>query len=222
MPYSAHLTMREARAQYFEDNAFGEDGGYGSPWVDFKIGPIPFPFPNTPMRVKAVRYHDLHHVLTGYATDFAGEMEIAAWEVGAGCGRFPVAWQLNLSGLVGGLFSVPRRSFRAFVRGRRSRSLYGRDLERLLDLTVAEAQAELSVPAGQARPRVADVGLYLLALAAGFVIGTVTLVLGLATLPLAYVFLVRRWIRARRVASGPASRAPNSCGRGLMTGGFHV
>lgn len=205
MSYPAHLTMREARAQYFQDNDFGDDGGYGSPWVDFKIGPIPFPFPNTPMRVKAVRYHDLHHVLTGYATDFSGEMEIAAWEVGAGCGRFPVAWQLNLSGLVGGLFSVPHRSFRAFVRGRRSRSLYGRDLGRLLDLTVAAAQRELSVPEGSVRPSAADVGLYLLALMAGFAIGTVTLMLGLVTLPLAYLFLVRRWIAARRAAPDPAS-----------------
>jgi len=202
MPYPSHLTMREARAQYFEDNDFGDDGGYGSAWVDFSIGPIPFPFPNTPMRVKAVRYHDLHHVLTGYATDFSGEMEIAAWEVGAGCGRFPVAWQLNLSGLVGGLFSVPFRSFRAFVRGRRSRSLYGRDVERLLGMTVREAQEELSVPTGGVRVTAADVAVYLVALAAGIVVGTLTLLLGLATLPLAYLFLVRRWMRARRAAHG--------------------
>lgn len=204
MPYPSHLTMREARAQYFEDNDFGDDGGYGSPWVDFKIGPIPFPFPNTPMRVKAVRYHDLHHVLTGYATDFSGEMEISAWEVGAGCGRFPVAWQLNLSGMLGGLFSVPRRSFRAFVRGRRSRSLYGRDLARLLDMTVAEAQQELSVPDGAPRATMADIGVYLLALMGGAIVGSVTLVLGLVTLPLAYLFLIRKWMRARREEPGAA------------------
>jgi len=48
----------------------------------------------------------------------------------------------------------------------------------------------------------ADVAVYLVALAAGIVVGTLTLLLGLATLPLAYLFLVRRWMRARRAAHG--------------------
>lgn len=31
-------------------------------------------------RKKAVPYHDLHHVLTGYPFSPAGEFEMAAWE----------------------------------------------------------------------------------------------------------------------------------------------
>lgn len=46
-------TMREALKQYFDDNGFGADGGYASTWVDFKVGPIPFPLPNTEARRKA-------------------------------------------------------------------------------------------------------------------------------------------------------------------------
>ena len=74
--YDEGLTMREARALYFEVNRFGADGGYGDAWVDFKLGPLPVPFPNTRARVRAVRYHDLHHVLTGYDTNAIGEFEI--------------------------------------------------------------------------------------------------------------------------------------------------
>ena len=50
------------------------------------------PFPNTPSRKRAVRYHDLHHALTGYATDLTGEFEISAWEIGSGCADHVAAW----------------------------------------------------------------------------------------------------------------------------------
>ena len=66
-------TLRRARDEYFRVNNFGPNGGYDDAWVDFKLGPIPMPVPNTPSRKRAVRYHDLHHALTGYATDIRGE-----------------------------------------------------------------------------------------------------------------------------------------------------
>ena len=73
-------TLRTALATYFEDNGFGKDGGYEDAWVDFELGPIPLPFPNSAGRKRAVRLHDLHHIVTGYATDTLGEFEISAWE----------------------------------------------------------------------------------------------------------------------------------------------
>src|SRR5690349_999095 len=105
-------TLGEALRRYFDDNGFGEDGGYGAAWVDFMLGPIPFPFPNTDPRRRAVRYHDLHHIVTGYRTDFLGELEISAWEIGSGCRDFVAAWQLNLGGMGGGVLFCPRRTFR--------------------------------------------------------------------------------------------------------------
>ena len=45
-------SLREARDRYFSDNGFGPTGGYEDKWVDFKLGPLPFPFPNSPARVK--------------------------------------------------------------------------------------------------------------------------------------------------------------------------
>lgn len=184
--YDPALTMREARARYFEDNDFGPDGGYASPWVDIKLGPIPMPFPNTDARRRAVRYHDLHHVLTGYATDWTGEFEISAWEIAAGCKDFVVAWQLNLGGMGAALALMPRKAFRAFVRGRRSESLYGKSLDELLDLTVAEARARTNMPeTGDARATVMDVVLFVLAGLAGIVVGSLSFVVGVALLPVA-------------------------------------
>lgn len=194
------LTLREARARYFEDNGFGENGGYDDAWVDFKLGPIPFPFPNTAPRVRAVKYHDLHHVLTGYRTDFWGEMEISAWEIGAGCKDFVAAWQLNLGGMGMGALGKPRRTFRAFVRGRRSQSLYGRDFEPLLDLTVAEAREQIGVAReGEATPRASDYLLFAFAAGAGVMLGTIFFWLSVPLLPIAWLSL---WVaKGRKTAT---------------------
>jgi len=195
--YEESMTMREARARYFDVNSFGANGGYDDAWVDFKFGPVPMPFPNTPGRVRAVRHHDLHHILTGFDTDLVGEFEISAWEIGAGCKDFIAAWVLNLGGMAGGgFFRCPRRTFRAFVRGRRERSTYGEELEAMLDLQVHEARAKFTPLTGQAAPKAtaADVALYALALVTGLAVGlsTMALVLPLAPLGLSMNLLRRR------------------------------
>lgn len=70
--YAEALTIRDARAQYFAENGFG-DGGYTAKWVKLQAGPIPLFFPNTASRVRAVRFHDLHHVVTGYDTKYSSK-----------------------------------------------------------------------------------------------------------------------------------------------------
>jgi hypothetical protein len=138
-------TLREARDRYFEENGFGPDGGYGDAWVDFHLGPLAAPFPNTAARVRAVRYHDLHHVLTGYRTDLTGEAEISAWELATGCLGMPAAFVLNLGGLTIGLVVAPLRTYRAFARGRRTKNLYG---ERFDDALLARPADEARRDAG--------------------------------------------------------------------------
>lgn len=132
------LTVREARALYFASAGFAADGGYADPWVRLKLGKkTVFAFPNTAARVRAVRFHDLHHVLTGYDTSWTGEAEIGAWELAAGCGRHYAAWLLNLGAAALGLLFAPRRVVRAFARGRRSDTLYHEQFsDELLDQTV--------------------------------------------------------------------------------------
>ena len=77
--------MREVRARYFAENGFG-DGGYDDRFVVLRVGGVPvLVFPNTKQRVPSVCIHDVHHVLTGYATRWRGEGEIGAWELASGC-----------------------------------------------------------------------------------------------------------------------------------------
>jgi hypothetical protein len=144
--YDPAGSLADARRVYFEANGFPPDGGYQAEWVDFALGPIPMPFPNTDGRRRAVVIHDLHHVLTGYATDIYGEAEISAWELAAGCKGMLAAWALDLGGMALGVLIAPRRTFRAWVRGRRSRTLYGVPLDAaLLDRTVGEVRGEMGV-----------------------------------------------------------------------------
>jgi len=121
--YGPELTLRDARTQYFAVNNFGW-GGYDDKWVKVEYGLLRFYFPNTKGRMKVVKYHDLHHILTEYGTSLPGETEIGAWEVATGCTRSLAAWLLNLSGFAWGLVINPKDVYRAFLRGRQSTNLY--------------------------------------------------------------------------------------------------
>jgi hypothetical protein len=157
MSYGEQDTLRQARAAYFAANRFGEGGGYDARWVELKAGPMVFYLRNSPSRVRAVRLHDLHHVATGYQTDWRGEFEISAWEIGGGCGAYGFAWFINLGGLAGGLFLCPRRVYQAFLRGRHSRTLYGEGFrDELLDETVGSLRRRLRLDGPPAPATVAD------------------------------------------------------------------
>jgi hypothetical protein len=139
-------TLLEARTRYFERNGFGSDGGYSAKWVHVKLGVVPIAFPNVASRVRAVRYHDLHHVLTSYGTDMNGESEIAAWELATNCRGFYAAWFLNFGSLAYGSLVCPRRVHAAFVRGRHTANLYDRDFnDTLLGRTVSQQRTELGL-----------------------------------------------------------------------------
>lgn len=144
--YDESLPLSEALKRYFDLNKFGPDGGYNDRWVEVKLGPIPFNIPNTKSRVRAVRVHDLHHIATEYQTTLKGESEIAAWEVATGCRDFYTAWNLNLSAFGFGVLAWPGATWRAFLRGRRSRNFYGAEYgPELLSRTVAAARADLGL-----------------------------------------------------------------------------
>jgi hypothetical protein len=197
------LTLERALRRYFEENGFGEDGRYSAAWVDFELGPIPFPFPNTKGRKRAVPFHDLHHLVTGYRTDTLGEFEISAWEIASGCRDFLTAWQINLSGLAAGVLVTPRTIWRAFVRGRHSKNLYDRAYDHvLLSTTVGAARRALGLDVPLPPPTSRDRLLFGLAVAAGVVSG---LLFFAAFAPLAVV----AWpvLRVLRRAHGEPSAA---------------
>jgi hypothetical protein len=158
------ITLRAGRQLYFERS--GIEPGYDARWVKLRAGGIPvLVFPNTAGRVRAVRLHDLHHVVTGYETTWTGEAEIAAWEIATGCGSFFAAWVLNLGAFVIGLLIAPRQVFRAFVRGRHSENLYhtaGECSEALLDLSVGELRTRLGLIGEAPRATASDVAAFAL------------------------------------------------------------
>jgi ubiquinone biosynthesis protein Coq4 len=140
------MRVRDARARYFTDTGLG-DGGYTHRWVVLRAFGVPIgAFPNSQQRVRSVRIHDVHHVLTEYPTSWTGEAEIAAWELASGCRDHFAAWALNFAAAAIGLFIAPGAVLRAFRRGRRSRNLYrGEWSDGLLDRTVGELRRELGL-----------------------------------------------------------------------------
>lgn len=141
------MNVREARDEYFAANGFSQTA-YSDSWVQLALGPLPLVM-WSPARQRAIPLHDLHHVATEYSTTWAGEAEIGAWEIAAGCGNYSAAWFFNAFALAFGFVAHPRRTYRAFVRGRhsRSRSLYchGGWRDELLELDVAELRGQLAL-----------------------------------------------------------------------------
>jgi hypothetical protein len=161
--FSPELTLGEARARLFALGGLGEDGGYGDTWVKLKLWRIPFAFPNTEGRRRAVRFHDLHHVLTEYPTTWRGEFEISAWEIATGLGRHWAGWLLDLLGFACGLVVFPRSVYRAFMRGRRSANLYVTEWdETILARRVGDLRRQLGLDGRDVRPAPEDKAAFVL------------------------------------------------------------
>ena len=182
-------TMSSARAHYYEVNGFGADGGDSLAWVPLDIFGMTLKIPNTDGRRRAVRIHDLHHIVTGYQTSLVGESEIGAWELASGCLRWPAATVLNLFALAIGIVLSPVRMVRAWARGRQTQNLYGEDgVEHLLPREVEEVQQSLGLT-GTTRVRLRDV-------IATFAVGLPVLVVmvGVVLAPIAGIWVLIAWL----------------------------
>ncbi|MDP4229548.1 MAG: hypothetical protein Q8916_03985 [Bacteroidota bacterium] len=159
--YEDRLSLREGLSEYFTRFNLG-DGGYSSRF--FKINffwKCTLTLPNLPNRVQAVKFHDLHHVLTEYETGLRGEAEIGAWEIASGCGKFWAAWLLNLGSMTYGIVLYPKAVFKAFIRGRYSGNLYhGKVYEQVLESPIREMRNELHLDGSERSARISDVLLY--------------------------------------------------------------
>ncbi len=119
---------------------------------------VTFPMVNPPAHGRALRCHDLHHALTGYGADVLGELELSAWELGGGCGRYVAALGFDLAGAALGMVVAPNRTLRAYARGRRSSNLFRRGFERaLLDRSIESVRRELGIDDRDVEPTRADV-----------------------------------------------------------------
>jgi hypothetical protein len=90
--------------------------------------------PNIETRRRYLKYHDLHHLITGYSVGRIGEGEVSAWELGTGSAlASPTLAFMNLIALSTGLVLQPRRMWNAFVRGTRSKNLYAKKVRADVD-----------------------------------------------------------------------------------------
>jgi hypothetical protein len=153
------LTIDRALAAHYTAHGLPADGGEHASWFRIRVGALSIPLPNPPARRRAVFFHDVNHVLTGYDTSFGkGEMQIAAFEIGNGCGPYVIAWYINLSLMALGAIARPHLSFAAFVRGRRCRSIYRRaeDRAQMRGWTVGALRHVLQLDASRPVPRLSD------------------------------------------------------------------
>jgi len=142
---TATITLRKAMQEFYAKNGFALDGGAsGDTWSPIGCRALKVHLPNFEWRRKAIPFHDLHHVITGYGFSPAGEFEMAAWEFAAG--RYPnINTTLFCLPLISmGAIATPRRTWRAFIRGRRSKTLYSvSNFDSLLDRTIEEMRVEV-------------------------------------------------------------------------------
>ena len=145
--YESTQTVNQSLELYFVKENLGKDGGLNEAWGRIKIWKFHIPIPNTNARKKALVFHDIHHIVTGYDGDWRGEVSIGAWEIASGCGEYYVAWYLNLGAMGVGLFIYPRSVFQAFIRGKRTENLYHHTIpkEQVMSLQVGELQKKLKL-----------------------------------------------------------------------------
>lgn len=145
MEVAPDTTLREARDLFYAAHEFPQDGGVTrAKWSPIGCRDLKVYLPNFKWRRKAIPFHDLHHIVADYEFCPTGEFQVAAWEFAAG--KYPnIFTTLFCIPLVSmGALSIPKKQFRAFVRGRRSRTLYGNyDYETLLNKTLGEIRREI-------------------------------------------------------------------------------
>ncbi len=110
---------------FYQRSGFGPVIGERRLTVPVYTGCMLVPLPNIETRRRFLKYHDLHHLVTGYSVGRIGEGEVSAWELGSGSARVsPMLGAMNLIALSTGLLLAPKRMWRSFRRGCRSRNLY--------------------------------------------------------------------------------------------------
>lgn len=128
------MSLDAELAAFYAANHFGPVVGARPLTVPVYTGCILVPLPNIETRRRYLKYHDLHHLLTGYSVGRLGEGEVSAWELGTGSMfASPMLGTMNLIALSTGLFLEPGRMWRAFRRGCTSRNLYSASVRQDVD-----------------------------------------------------------------------------------------
>jgi hypothetical protein len=127
------MTIDQALNQFYLQHGFAPETGERPRWVGVFAGCLLVPLPNIDARRIFLKFHDLHHILTGADVTRIGEGEVSAWELGTGTYRRPVLMVMNLIALSTGVILAPGRMYRSFLRGCRSANLYSDDMRRRIE-----------------------------------------------------------------------------------------
>ena len=143
-------SVRAGRDAYLAENGFTVEA-YEAKWTPGSLFGFRFKVPNTPNHRRAIMWHDLHHVATGFGTDLAGEAEISTWELRRGLTGLDLYVSAIVVGLaLSGLVVAPVRTWRAWnAAGKPGANLFAHTLseyDAILALDVAELRRRLGVP----------------------------------------------------------------------------
>lgn len=141
------MSTEQALNDYFAANGLLPNGCTRADWyaghrVPLLIGGVPVGVIPVLRREGPILLHDLHHVLTGCAPDWGGEVELAGWELASGgCSLHLLYWLDRLSLLALGLVTAPSRLLRGLRAGWGCRNLYGMHAKGVLQLDLAALQS---------------------------------------------------------------------------------
>ena len=139
-------TARRALQDFYQREHLPAHGNVDV-WVDWvTVFGRRVPFPNIMGRNKVLPYHDLHHLVTGYNADEAGEYELGAWCLAAG-GEPLIGYLYDVPAVFLGLIRFPKRTLAAWRRGRHGQTLYHLPLDTLMDTDVDVLKAMAKVDA---------------------------------------------------------------------------
>ena len=144
--YNENMLIKDALVQLFDRFSFPSDA-YTAKYFSIRLGNSSINLPNITARVKVARYHDIHHILTGYPANWVGEAEIGAWELATGCRTSFIAWFLNGGAVFVGLFMKPKAVLKAFCRSWKTKTNLYHNFEysQLLEMTVKELQDKIGL-----------------------------------------------------------------------------
>ena len=162
------MTLEEELAFFYKRSGFGDVVGARPLTVPVYTGCMLVPLPNIETRRRYLKYHDLHHLVTGYSVGRIGEGEVSAWELGTGSAFVsPTLGVMNLIALSTGLVLEPKRMWRAFRRGCGSRNLYPAAVRADVDsgrwpdiVSLRQDLLEVKGPGAPLPLRAAELGIY--------------------------------------------------------------
>ncbi len=137
--------IHQALTDFYAQHGFGEELGKRPKTVAVYTGCLLVPLPNIETRNKYLKYHDIHHIITGYSTGRIGEGKISAWELGTGSFfANPILGVMNLIALSTGIFLDRHAMWHAYKKGCNSSNLYKPKARKEIDDGIWSSVTDLS------------------------------------------------------------------------------